>query len=80
VPPFERDIAIWKMSCANTDSVVRKSEDDTLPVTSDRGGYCAKLNAKRVRIIEPDYFSSIASLERHPLEERRATLKVKPSN
>jgi len=24
VPPFERDIAIWKMNCANTDSVVRK--------------------------------------------------------
>jgi hypothetical protein len=45
VPPFERDIAIWKMSCANTDSVVRNSEDDTLPVTSSKGGYYAKLNA-----------------------------------
>jgi hypothetical protein len=29
VPPFVRDIAIWKMNCANTESAaVRKSEED----------------------------------------------------
>jgi hypothetical protein len=46
VPPFERDIAIWKMSCANTENVaVRKGEEDTVPVTSSKGGCYANHHA-----------------------------------
>jgi hypothetical protein len=35
VPPFERDIAIWKKNCANTESAaVRKGEGDYRRVSS----------------------------------------------
>jgi hypothetical protein len=33
------------MNCVNTDSVVRKGEDDPVAVTGNKGGYNAKLNA-----------------------------------